>query len=231
MLSLDDLLLNPDDVQPLTTVKGLLNRPTHEPDVDIVAVFKSDNNQLLLANSLYHLYKNHIGGKGRLNDFIILVGVKIDEFCQTTDIGSYTTIEYQATGYNNWVEVLRAVNNEFLKYVSGSFQWNVFNPYREWIEVGASGERKQKKMSEILAEDIPTIDLHATQDTQVSGKKYRENNQIPLWRQTLGIRHYDRDNDGLQYQDPGRASLEVPTRGFDMGNIHTLIDNWKADSW
>jgi len=229
MLSQHDLLFNPQDVQPLGSRKGVLNKPT-ELKIDMVELFLSDNNSSVLKSGLYAIYQQN-GGKASRGKFYHLVELLQRKFVKENDLYSYTTVEAQATGTNNYVEALRAINKDFHSTVYTYFKWNMYNPYKDDIEVGPSENRQLKKSAEIMPEDFGTLDLWREQFVQVLNRQFRDNNRIPVYRTSIHTRHYDRSNEGLRFNDPDRASLETPIYGYDMSRIEDGLCNYKSDSW
>lgn len=232
MIPFKNLLEDPENYQPLATEKGWRNRPNEVgyTNVDIFSVFVSDSNQALLANSLYQTARQN-GNKASLEKFFNLIPLALDEFCKKTDISGYAMAEDTATGIVNWTDILRAVNNDFLKFCYNLLKWNTFNPFRSWVEVGDAENRRQVRMQDVLADDIPTINVWATQDTQRENKNFRYENKIPVWQWSMNTRHYDKSNEGFACGDPDRASLDNPIYGYDMKPIYKVLDNWTKSDW
>jgi hypothetical protein len=111
------------------------------------------------------------------------------------------------------------------------FNWEDFNPFQDYIEVGAHGKRSMKKMSELTPDDHLTLDLWREQSTHVSNKNFRDNNKIPVYRTSLHTRHFDKNNEGFRDRDADRSSLETPIYGYDMTEIYKGLDNYKSESW
>lgn len=229
MLSEYDLLHRPQDVQPLGSRKGVLNKPT-ELKIDLNDLFISESNTKPLHASLYAVYQQN-GGKSNFAKFGKLIKLLQRKFVKDNILADYCTAEWQATGTNNYVDALRAINNDFHKTVYTYFKWNIYNPYHDDIEVGPNDDRNLKKSSEIMPEDFGTLDVWREQFTLVLNRQFRNNNQIPVHRVGLHARHIDRGNEGLRENDPDRSSLETPIYGYDMGRIGDTVCNYKQDDW
>lgn len=231
MISQKALLHDSDDYHPLGSVRSVMNVPT-KPDfknVDMVKVFLCAGNMSLMSKSLHQVHRS-IGGRSGIETFNELVPVLARQFVRTRDLRQYQSVEYEAVGFNNHVDLLKSINTEFQKYCYSYLRWNAFVPTREWTEVGASDDRKQKRMSELTAEDIPTIDVWQKQEISVMSKFFRDNNRIPFWQHTMHNRHYDRGNCGLK-TTPDRSSLDNFQRGFKMDSIYSALDKWTEDDW
>ena len=229
MLSKQDLLYNPQNVQPLGSRKGVLNKPTNV-ELDIKQVFLSAKNTNLLLTGLYDIYTQN-GGKSPRSKFEELITLLQRQFVKENNLYAYNTVESQATGFNNYAEVLRTINNDFTKTVYKYFKWNLYNPFKDDIEVGPNDDRKKIKSAEIMPEDFGTLDVWREQFTQSLNRQYRNNNNIPVYEKGIHMRYYDRANEGLRDNDPDRASLETPIYGYDMSNINRDTDNYKSEGW
>ena len=232
MISYRDLLQRPNEFQPLSSHKSVFNRASSIgfTEVDITDLFHSSSNQLLLARNL-HAVNGKNGGTSKFDVFESLVPKAQKEFCRRNDITAYEMAETQSTGMVDWAELLRVINNNFLKFCYNMLRWNNFNPFRSRAMVGATGSRKSKKYNEMLADDIPTLDIWADQQVERYNSQYWLGNQIPVWRTTLHTRHFDRSNGGLRNGNSDRASLEGFSLGYDMSAAKSLIGKWKADEW
>lgn len=229
MLSKADLLFNPQNVQPLGSRKGVLNKPTIVP-LDIKEIFLSNKNTNLLLYGLYDVYTQN-GGKSSQLKFEQLLRLLQRKFVKKNDLYSYCSAEWQATGYNNYVEALKAINNDFTKDTYKYFKWNLYNPFKDDIEVGPSDDRRKIKSAEIMPEDFGTLDLWREQFSQVLNRQFRNGNRIPVHQTSIHTRNYDRGNEGLRDGNSDRASLETPIYGYDMDRVKLQIDNYKSDSW
>jgi len=227
-----DLIVQPEKYQPLSSVKSVMN-VENEPDftdIHLESVFKSRPNMLMLARNLYKIHRQN-GGRSSIEKFRAMTPRLAHAFSKRTNIDEYMTAEACATGFNNWVEALKAINNDFIKYCYNWIKWNHFVPTREWAEVGATGERKQVRFNQLQPDDNTTLDLWRTQEIQRMNKHFRYGNKIPVWQRTMHNRYYDRANEGLKENDPDRASLETPIYGYNMTNIHAMIDKWHNEEW
>lgn len=229
MLSRADLMRGGDDIQPLGSRKGVLNKPT-PLHIDLNDLFVSSSNTAMLQHGLYNVYTQN-GGKAPRAKLFHLITLLQRKFMKDNILADYQTAEAGATGFNNYVEALRAINNDFTKMVYGYFRWNVYNPYKDDIEVGPSDHREVKKSAEIMPEDFGTLDLWREQFTQVLNRQFRDGNRIPVYRSSIHTRHFDRGNEGLAQNDPDRASLENPIYGYDMKRIAGSVLNYKSEEW
>jgi len=216
----------------INSLKALNNIPT-EPDfanVNIVALFMSKSNMSLLSHNLYKIARQN-GDRNEYERFAYAIPLLAKKFQINNNLFDYTTAESEAIKMNNWVEVLKTINNDFMKYCYKYIKWNQFVPTREWAEVGSRNDRKQKRFQYFNSEDAKTLDLWRNQETQIMNKHFRYENKIPFWQVTMHTRHYDRSNEGLMYDDPERASLENPIYGYDMTAINSTLNNWKSSEW
>lgn len=228
-----DLLNKPEKYKPLGSRKALNNKEyKHQfASINIKGVFMSDSNLRLLAHSLYSVHRRN-GGRSKLDRFNKITPLLAVEFCKGKNLNGYTDVASSATGQVDWVEVLKAVNNSFMKFCYSRFQWNHFVPTREWAEVGSSGVRKQKRFHQIRPEDVGTLDYWQHQETYRDDSIYRYGNEIPFWQTTMHKRHYDRSNEGFRYDHTDRASLSTPVYNtYDMSQIHKTLDKWKDTEW
>jgi hypothetical protein len=229
VLSREDLMLRPEQVQPLGTKKGVRNKPT-ELKIDLKDLFLSESNQKMLNNGLYNIYRQNGGKQSRDKLFVFLKQLS-NKFTADNDLNSYETAEAQTTGYNNYAECLRAINNDYHKVVYRYFSWNTANPFKDRVEVGPHDFRVLKKGYDLSHEDHGTLELWREQFTQVLNSQFRDNNRIPVYRQSIHTRHYDRGNEGLQQNDPDRSSLETPVYGYDMSQIYKNLDKYSSTEW
>lgn len=229
MLTQYDLLYRPQDVQPLGSRKGVLNKPT-EIKIDLNELFLSSSNKNLLHTALHTIYTQN-GGKSSFKKFGQIVPLLQKKFSRENRLNDYVTAEWQATGMNNYIDALKAINSDFHKFVYKYFKWNVYNPYHDDIEVGPSDDRVIKKSSEIMAEDFGTLDVWREQFTTALNRQFRNNNQFPAYRTGIHSRHIDRGNEGLRDNDPDRASLETPIYGYDMNRVQDTVCNYKSEGW
>ncbi len=232
MISHHDLILNPEQYEPLGSYKSVRNKACSASAVaiDIVAVFLSESNRQLLTRSLYSIQRQN-GGSSTLPQLRMVVKELASDFAKKNNLYRYETVDVEATGIVDWVEVLRAVNGDFIRHCYRYMRWNAFVPFREWIETGPADDRRQKRMTDLMADDIPTLDLWRVQETQRSNQMFRYNNKIPIWQTAMHTRNYDTDNEGLRNDTADRASLEAPIYGYDMQPITSQIDRWKHKEW
>ncbi len=231
-ISHHDLIYNPDDYTPLSSYKSVNNVPNEDQylSIDLQKVFTSNNNIQLLANNLNNI-DIHQGNDSTVKKYLSLIPNAQKEFMKFTNINSYEVVGTESRAFNDWVLSLRALNTDFTKYCYKFISWNSFIPSRAMTFVGPSDMRVSKKMTELLAEDIPTIDIHGDYDININNSNYRENNRIPIYRESIHRRNYDRSNDGLMHNNPDEASLETPVRGYNMNDINGLIDKWNKPGW
>jgi len=228
------LLVNPQKFKPLGTVKGKNNVESRRKfnDVDIKDIFTSRSNIAMMSYSLFKVNKQN--GGSQTKEQVYLDTIKLMKcFLTIVDVYQYETADYQATGNMNFVELLKTINNDFLKFSYSKYiKWNEFVPTRMNVEVGPRGSRKDRKMYELRPDEIITIDYWRNQETRVAGRNFRYNNEIPFWRTWLHNRHYDRSNEGLRENEPDRASLDTPVyNAYDMSGIHKVLDGWCKTSW
>ncbi len=229
MLSQHDLLYHPEQVQPLGSRKGVLNKPTNI-QIKLPDLFLSKSNSNNLHSALYNIYQQN-GGKSTFSRFGDLITLLQRKFVKENDLNGYKMAEEQATGTNNYVDALKAINQNFHKTVYKYFRWNIYNPFHDDIEVGPNEARVFKKSADIMPEDFGTLDLWREQFTNVLSGQFRDNNRIPAYRTGIQTRHYDRSNEGLRCNDPDRASLETPIYGYDMSRIKKGVCNYKDEEW
>ena len=231
MISKRDLFERPELYEPLGTVKSVRNKASVLPvSRSLVRLFTSDKNRFILKNNLYRISKNN-GSNDSAEYISDVVDKLLNSYLASHDIENYRTSEYQATGIIDYVALLRHINIEFLKYCHPKLKWNQFNPFREWIEVGASDDRKEVRYRDVSAADIPTINVWANQDTTITDKKYRHRNAVPFFQAHMHQRHYDRSNEGFKVQSANESSLEAPVRAYDMSAIHQVLGNWTDKGW
>ena len=228
-LTRDDLMLRPEQVQPLGSLKGVRNKPT-EIKIDLKDLFMCESNQNMVKNGLYTIYQQN-GGKQSRAVFNNFAKQLANKFAAQNDLNAYETAEAQATGFNNYAEALRAINNAFNKVCYGYFAWNTANPFKDRVEVGPSDHRVLKKGYALNHTDHGTLELWREQFTQVLNSQFRDNNRIPVHRQSIHTRHYDTGNEGLKYGDPDRSSLETPVMGYDMSQIYDNLDKYSKTEW
>jgi hypothetical protein len=211
------------------TRKDYLNTST-EIYIDIVNLFTSKQNRKLLCNNLHVIYAQN-GGKSSIYKFYYVCNLLIDKFVKENNLYEFEFADEQATCLDNYVEKLKIINKTFIKECYKHFQWDIFNPFHDKIEVGVHGRRSLKKMHELTPDDHLTLDLWREQSTHVSNKNFKDNNKIPTYRASLHTRHFDKSNEGLRENDPNRSSLETPIYGYDMSEIYKGLDNYKSESW
>lgn len=218
--------------QPLGTKKAFNNRESERQfiNVNMEDLFKSPMNASNLSESLYNICVqngNEVTRRKVFNDNAMMML----EFLKENDVSAYNTVEYQATGNNNWTEILKAVNSEYMKFTYNRYvKWNVFVPTRNTLLVGERGNKIEKKMFEFRPEDIHSLDYWRTQEIKRYDGMFRDNNKIPIWQSSMNTRHYDRGNEGLA-TTADRASLESPVYAYDMSSIHEVLDGWTKEGW
>jgi hypothetical protein len=225
-----DLMYNPHLVQPLGSHKGALNKPT-PVKIDIYELFLSNENVTVLCNNLHQVYQQN-GGQSTRDKFRKLVLLLQHKFIKSADLYQYDLADRDVLGRYSYVEILRAINEDFSKMVYNYFKWNVYNPFHDLVDVGNGSSvcRRLKKGDELQPEDYGTLDLWRNQITQVSNKNFRDNNKIPVYRAGLHTRNYDRSNEGLKY-DTDLSSMENQIHGYDMKEIRKSVCNYKSDEW
>ena len=224
----DLFMLRPDLVQPLGTQKAIANLPTDIP-VDMNQMFLSDRNILLLLEGLYLTYTQN-GGKHGKQKFAAFVQSMAKNFVQTNNLHAYEIAEFEAIGYNDHVECLRAINLDFTKECYKYFKWNDFN-FQQRYEVGKHEKRVLKKGYEFDHTDHGTLDLWRQTSTMSLNRNFRDQNRIPPHRAHAQVRHYDRGNEGLRENNPNRASLDGQIHGYDMSSIYNQLGNYSKEKW
>ena len=188
--------------------------------INLNDMFTSQKNVRYLIDTLYLTYRENGGRSNRMNFASFVIG-KISAFA-ARDLNEYQTAEMHATGYNNYVDALHAINADFIAMCYKYFAWNDFNPFKATYEVGTWERRVLKKGYDLTPEDHGTLDMWRDQMVQVLNRNYRDNNEIPNYRRHLNTRHYSRDGEGLRTTS-SRASLEATPHGYDMGDIHDIV--------
>ena len=197
--------------QPWGTMKAYNNKET-KLNIDLNHLFISAPNVALLLNQLYHTYSNN-GGTMPIVEFKNSIIDMIYKWASERNLQEYTTVEINATGFNNYSEALIAINNDFKASCYNFFSWNIFNPFKALFEVGDSNCRVLKKGYQMNATDHQTLELWREQYIYVTNSKYRNNNAIPKYEIALTKRNYDRGSEGLRNGN-GRSSLENIVRGY-----------------
>jgi hypothetical protein len=230
MISQRDLLERPEEYEPLSSVKSIRNKETKMPKINMVNLFVSEENRNLLKRNLYRISQSN--GSNNSKEYIIkLVESKIPAYLRSHDINKYRMAEYQALGFNDYAILLRHINIEFIKFCYSGLKWNQFNPFREYVEVGPTDDRRQVKFSDVMPQDIPTINVWAIQDVAVSSSKLRHGNNIPYFQAHMHQRHYDNANEGFKAQSANESSLEAPIYKYDMKPIHDTLGSWTKKGW
>ncbi len=231
MITKHDLMKTPENVQPLGSVKGVLNKPT-ELNTDLNIRFNSRQNLGRLHKTLYAEYCRDTNAKKTEAEFAKFFLEEVKNFKSKGNLNQYVTAEYQATGYNNYHTALEQINMDFMAECRNHFPYQTFNPFKADYLVGSLEEKVLKKGFDLSHEDVQTLDVWRSNIVNSVNRHYRENNQIPVYRHSLHMRHVDRSNEGLRDNNPDRASLEnfVPQR-YDMGKIEQTHLNYKEESW
>ena len=221
MFPYKELLDSNNVYQPLGSVKAAFNKEYYYTftKVDIKLLFLSESNIKMVAHKIYKKYRQD-GGRSDYYKILDFTRNITSRFLNKYNIYDFEYVDNNSTDNINWVELLKTVNNIFIKYALLFFKNNYFVPTREWAEIGSYNTREHKKFSELTAEDIPTIDLWQNQEIQILNRIYRNNNEIPFWQTTMHNRHYDRSNDGLQYGNSDRSSLDnFIHHSYDMSSL------------
>lgn len=232
-ITYDQFLFEPENFQPLTSVKGVKAQPSpvQFDDEDVKEKFLSPQNISYLGNNLYTIH-TQLGGRSNKSKYKQLVEVLVPAWLKLTNFDQYVTAEYQATGVNNTSEALLAANNDFLNFCMSKLQVNHFNPYRETAKVGPSDDKRNVKYYEMTADDIKTVDTWHNYTTQLNNHKhYRNKNQPYIWEASIHSRWLDRANEGFATKNADRASLNTPVRGFDMSKIVTAVSQYNREDY
>lgn len=230
-ISFEDLIKNPGNYSPLGSKKGTANKPTavQFDQVNITDVFLSESNKLLLVSNMQR-YALSQGITKQFETFASLIDRFQLEFLSRHDIASYKMAEY-AVGLDNWVEVLKVANGQFIKFFSDKLPANTFLPSRAGTYVKTNTGTVWKQYTDLLASDYGSINVDGNYTVPVMNVNSRGSNAIPTYRTALHTRHYDRDNDGLA--DTNVSSRENFQRGFNMSEIIQTVDEpmWTKDGW
>ncbi len=220
----EDLMNRPHLYEPLGSCKSVHNlecKPTFT-DVDIVKLFKSKYNVAYLSRTMYGTAQKN--GSDMSHEYILRnIPTWMSKYTLHNNLRKYTLLE----GQQDWVALLRFINNEFLSKCYNMLQWNSFVPTR----MSAIVDGEEKKFSDLTYEDYQKLNFWEVQDVNRSDNSFRNNNEIPYWRRHIHMRHYDRDNDGLQYDNPNRASLDTPIYQRTARTNDELIDFWSRKNW
>lgn len=234
MLSKKELLYNGDLYQPLSTMKSIRNKANIQPytQVSMLERFYSPENKEILATSLYNTSRAN-GYNATITVFQNNIETLMKRFCATVDIAQYEMAENSScSSYaNDWALALRGVNNDFLRYCYRWLKWNILNPFRATTVVGASDNRIEKKYSDLLAADIPTIDVWQAVDINIMAKNFRDHNKIPFYQRTMATRNFDRSGSDGYRTTLDRASLDTPIYAYDQSPIYKVISNWTESGW
>jgi hypothetical protein len=227
-----DLVTEPQKYAPLGSVKSVRNLENNEPftQMDMQKLFLAKNNTVFLARDLYQISQQN-GGRAKFDKFMALVPRLQKEYCRYTNLSQHAMAENEATGQADWELTLQAINNEFLQRCYTMLKYNAYVPTREKIMTGPYDNRVKKKLSELTAQDMPTLDVWRLQDINRSNKNFRYNNTIPIWQRSMNVRHYDRANEGLHAKNADRASLNTPVYGYNMNNVMDTLNNWTSTGW
>jgi hypothetical protein len=229
MLSLQDLMISPENIQPLGSRKGVLNKPTGIK-IDIKELFLSLSNVSNMAVNTHNIYRQN-GGKTCLKKFKELIILLMKKFAKENDLYGYETVENHTMQIYNYPMILKTINKDFVDFAHKYFGWDNYNPFRDLVEVGTCENKTLKKSADLRPDDYLTLEVWREQFTQVLGRNYRADNKIPVYRTSIHTRHYDRSNEGLKHNDSNRASLDTPIYGYDMREIHKGINNYKSEEW
>ena len=225
------MLMNYEN-QPIGSIKAEKNKPYKNDfvNIDINATFLSSSNINALSNRLYTDHKTY-GGKTNKSEFHNLIVKMANHFAKTTNFKEYHTVDNQSIGYDNWTEILNTINTQFKNKVYNAFKWNAFVPSRSVITVGSYNNRKDVSYDRLTADDAKIIDFWQKDEIQVINNYSRYCNKIPIWRQSMVVRNYDKNEKGLRNRDPDRASLDNHIHGYNMTNIYKTLDAWDNKNW
>jgi hypothetical protein len=192
--------------------------------------FMEISNQIYLTKKIYLLHKSNHG----LMDYLYFKDVVPKIMKDWAIKNNINNIKSLKESYNE----LYYINKLFIN--SNGYLYNInsglnnlrhlpnINVYRSKITLGYSVEdngeiaSETKLYKDMLASDIVNIDVWEKQTDEVSYDNFRYKNQIPIWQKTMQNRHYDRDNEGYQTDDPERASLNNQVHGYNMDAIKKL---------
>lgn len=231
MMAEEDLMKNPHLVQPLGSVKGVLNKPSHVTQ-DLNVLFASKQNLCRMHKKLYAEYCRDTNAAKTEAEFAKFFLGEVELFKKRGDLNCYTTAEFQATGFNNINLALEQINADLAAECRKHFPYQTHNPFKANYEVGSLEEKVLKKGFDLTHTDMQTLDMWRASVTNTVNRVYRDNNQIPVYRRSLHMRHIDRSNEGLRANNPDRASVEnfVPQR-YNMDKIKRTHMNYKDETW
>ena len=190
----------------LRTNKDINNIPT-DLDIDIVDVFLSENNQNLLLRSINRILSNNSSKIIDLNKLSLLQ----DEYLMNTDITKFK-MAYDPEQIN-WVELLKYINNHFIRQTYKLINWK---------------PTVDKKITQ--PDDYRNLNVWAKKEINITNDRQYQSNKIPVWRRSLHMRSYDRDNEGLRYSNDN-SSREEKIRGYNMSSIKKDFCNWESEKW
>ena len=231
MMTESDYMNNPDLMQPLGTVKGVVNKPTFITQ-NLNTLFYSKQNLRQLHKKLYAEYCKDTNAKKTEREFANFFLKQVDCFKARGNLNNYVTVEFQATEFNNIHLALETINADFSAECRKYFPYQTHNPFKVDYEVGSLEEKVLKKGFDLSHTDMQTLDMWRASITNVSNGIYRDNNKIPIYRRSLHMRHIDRSNEGLRANNPDRASVEnfIPQR-YNMDKIKNTHLNYKDEKW
>lgn len=197
--------------------------------INPVHLFYSKSNMTNLSGTLYWMHQSN-GGHANQSKFNSLTPKLMKKYMTEHDLSSMTMLYADNIGIIDTTELLKGINQEFIKHCAVLFQWNIYNPFTEYVLVGDSENPYYKQMNLLNAEEIPTVRLQSAENIYIGNKNYRDNNQIPYRLQMAHNRHYDRSNEGLDYSVE-QSSRENPIYGYDMTPIYNAVFSVKKDPY
>jgi hypothetical protein len=88
----------------------------------------------------------------------------------------------------------------------------------------------KKKPEDYLADDYGKLRFPMPRPLYITDMQQRYKNAIPVWQLALTKRHFDRTQESFPIEDPMRASLVNPVRGYDMSKAYETIDKYLPDN-
>lgn len=220
------------------SVRYMKNKPSCDPFelISMYDIFMSKDNLIRQLQNIKSLYYAECEEQG-LDEFLKYVPKYMKTFAERANLrnpDSYK-LSQECGGKQDVLNRFRAVNRDFIRYVTTLIPANRYIPQRQYAQVGAINEyednSKKVKMLNMMAEDFKSLDVWRQTEVQTHGYSYRYKNEIPPWQTSLHARHYDRSNEGLHANEPDRASLQAPPRGFNMRDIYLGMENYNMPEW
>ncbi len=210
------------------------------PELSYTDQFLSQSNLLKLTKSLFETQRRQAtmrgDGKG-VHTFDYFAGIvpkfatkwaRVNHINDSTPLGIASSIEVldhlNDLFLKEHYELFRMPQGHELPGKTGRPDVNLFRQHT--YTQNRDGSHSFKPNESFSVDDMRSMDVFNPRDRRVDtdSSKYRYGNRIPQW-QLIGsgsqkVNMVDRaDVDGLHTRRPDEASLEQPTRGYDMSGI------------